>query len=83
MTHIRLVIIALVVVLLAVTPAASTTETAATRQPPTLIESTWLTRTQYGYEPVEQAQPTLWIEGQPHTRFVIDRPGMERAMSWR
>lgn len=42
---------------------------------------TWMVPTQYGYQPVEHAQPTLWIEGEAVTRYWVDRPGVERALT--
>jgi len=42
---------------------------------------TWMVPTLYGYMPAEHVQPTLWIEGQPVTRYTVDRRGAENRLS--
>lgn len=41
----------------------------------------WMVPTEYGYMPAEHVQPTLWIEGAPRTRYVVEKPGMEKAFT--
>lgn len=64
-----------------IVPAAAADQGIVQPAPRTIVTDpmTWLTRTAYGWEPVELAQPTLWIEGEPHTRLLIERGG-EKAL---
>ena len=79
---VRLAIVSMLAVA-AVSPCTHTVEAAppAVTSPRQLVAEpmVWLVRTDRDWSPVEQAQPTLWIEGQPVTRYVVEKPGVERA----
>ena len=81
----------LAIVLLALTAAASPctlhvadaapSPVAAPITPRQLVTEpmVWMVPTATGWQPAEHAQPTLWLEDGPHTRYTVDRPGVERA----
>lgn len=79
---------AIVSLVLAAASAPCTQHTADAAPPPATMPRQrvaepmiWMVPTQYGYQPVEHAQPTLWIEGEAVTRYWVDRPGVERALT--
>ena len=65
-----------------ITAAAAPIEPPAVTTPRQLVTDTmtWLVPTATGWQPAEHAQPTLWLEGHPHTRYVVEKPGVEKAL---
>ena len=63
-------------------PSDAVTDAAAPTSLRPTVDAVWLIRTPEGWAPVEQAQPTVWIVGAPHTRYTVDRPGMEHSLTW-
>lgn len=76
---VRLAIVSLLAVV-TVSPCTQQANAAPLRQLVT-EPMVWMVRTDRDWSPVEQAQPMLWIEGQPVTRYVVDKPGVERAFT--